>query len=101
MQTPTPNPTEGSQAQSADVPLQLSLEILILFTEALELRSGEQSQAEQETRKDLRKLGVLGRESSPPTQSRGQIPMGGVGSRFHVFSWEELTHEGGGLEALQ
>lgn len=38
-------PQRGSQVQSANVPLQLSLEILILFTEAQELRSGEQSQS--------------------------------------------------------
>lgn len=43
---PAPNLTEVTQIQSVDFPLQVSLEIHILFTEAKELRSGEQSQAE-------------------------------------------------------
>lgn len=74
----------------------MSFETLFLFTEAQELRSGEQSQAEQETRRDLWKLGVLGKEGSPPPNPGVKsIWRAGreLGSRFHVFSWEELTHE--------
>lgn len=40
------NLAEVTQIQSVDFPLQVSLEIHILFTEAKELRSGEQPQAE-------------------------------------------------------
>ena len=80
----------------------MSLDIYTLFTEAQELRSGEHSQAEQETRRDLWKLGAVrkGRPSLPIVQGSSLFGRG-LGSRFHVLSWEELGEAGGGLEVLQ
>lgn len=95
-----PHPTEevaGSQA--AGTPLQVLPETYVLFTEAQELRSGEQSQAGQD-RRNLRKLGTLG-EGGPYPIQESKLQRKRLGSRSHVFSWGELREGGGSPEALQ